>query len=317
MIGIAVLHAHRHEQPGHDGEVERHVALVAAGGRIAEIGDRVLRPLVGLGQQHAVGKLRVHVRPQLPEELVRLRQVLVVRPLALEQVGDGVQPQAVHPHLHPEVQGLEDLLAHPRVVEVQVRLVREEAMPVVGVGHRVAGPVRGLGVGEDDARAGVLLVRVAPDVEVALRAPRRRQPRALEPRVLVRRVVDHQLGDHLEPAPVGLVQENLEVLDRAVGGMDAGVVGDVVAVVAPGGGIERQDPDRRHPQVAQVVELGGQPLEVAAAVAVRVEEGPHVDLVDDGVLVPERIVPPLLPPLQLLVADSRRRLGQYRHVGPR
>ena len=36
---------------GISGKVEGHVALVAA---LAEVGDRVLGPLVGLGQQHAV-----------------------------------------------------------------------------------------------------------------------------------------------------------------------------------------------------------------------------------------------------------------------
>ena len=43
---VAVLHAQRHEEPRHDREVKRHVALVA----VAEVGDRVLRPLVGLGR---------------------------------------------------------------------------------------------------------------------------------------------------------------------------------------------------------------------------------------------------------------------------
>ena len=50
MIGIAVLHPHGHEHPRHQREVEGHVALVA----VAEVGDGVLGPLVGLGQQHAV-----------------------------------------------------------------------------------------------------------------------------------------------------------------------------------------------------------------------------------------------------------------------
>jgi hypothetical protein len=45
-----------------------------------------------------------------------------------------------------------------RVVVVEIGLVREEAVPVVFSGDRVPGPVRGLGIGEDDARAGVLLV---------------------------------------------------------------------------------------------------------------------------------------------------------------
>ena len=56
------------------------------------------------------------------------------------------------------------------IVEVQVRLMVEEPVPVVRAGGLVPGPVRFLGVGEDDRDALILLIRVAPDVEV----PRRR-----------------------------------------------------------------------------------------------------------------------------------------------
>ena len=146
--GIAVFHAQRHEQPRHHREVERHVAFVAA----AEIGDRVLRPLVGFGQQHAIAIFLVDMLAQLAQRLVRLRQVLAVRAFALEQVRHGVQPQAVDAQIEPEVHGREHGLADLGIVPVQVRLVRVEAMPVVGLGDRVPGPVRALEILEDDAR---------------------------------------------------------------------------------------------------------------------------------------------------------------------
>ena len=63
-------------------EVERHVALVA----VAEVGGRVLRPLVRLGEQHPVREPLVDVGAQLAQERVRLGQVLAVRALALVQV---------------------------------------------------------------------------------------------------------------------------------------------------------------------------------------------------------------------------------------
>ena len=47
---------------------------------------------------------------------------------------------------------------------------------------------------------------------------------------------------------------------------------------------------RRDAEVLQVVELLRQAAEVADAVAVAVVEGADVDLVDDRVLVPERVV---------------------------
>ena len=189
------------------------------------------------------------------QELVRLGQVLAVRALALVEVRDGVEAQAVDAQLEPEVERLQHRLAHRRVVEVQVRLVRVEAVPVVRVGDRVPGPVRGLEVLEDDARVAVLVRRVAPDVEVALgRCPAARGARA-GTRVLVRGVVADQLGDHPQAAPVRLAEEALDVAQRAVVGVDARVVGDVVAVVAQRRGIERQQPERRDAEVLQVVEL--------------------------------------------------------------
>jgi hypothetical protein len=50
-----------------------------------------------------------------------------------------------------------------------------------------------------------------------------------------------------------------------------------------------QQPQRGDPEARQVVELAGQPVEVPDPVPVPVGERAHVDLVDDRVLVPERL----------------------------
>ena len=142
---------------------------------------------------------------------------------------------------------------------------------------------------EDDAGVLVVLVGVAPDVVVAVGRVGV-AARLLEPRVLVGGVVDHQVGDDAHAAAVGRVEEALEVRQRAVVGVDRAVVGDVVAVVAQGRGVERQEPEAVDAQVLEVVELLGEPGEVADAVAVAVVERADVQLVEDGVLVPERIV---------------------------
>ncbi len=88
---------------------------------------------------------------------------------------------------------------------------------------------------------------------------------------------------------MGLADEQLEVAQRAVLGLDARVVGDVVAVVLARRRVERQQPEGGDAEVGEVVELLGQAREVTRAVAVRVEERADVKLVDDGVLVPERV----------------------------
>ena len=287
--GEAVLGLDAHEHARHEREVEGGVALVSRAG--AEIGHRVLRPLVRLRQQHPPGVPLVHVPAQLAQEGVGLGQVLAVGPLPLEEVGDGVQAQPVHAHAsHPEVHGPQHRLPHLRVVEVEVRLVGVEAVPVVGFRHGVPGPVRALEVLEDDPGLAVALGGVAPDVEVPPGAAGRAAPRALEPGVLVRGVVQHHLRDHPEAPAVRLPQEQAEVAQVAVRGVDAHVAGDVVAVVLQRRGVEGQEPERGDPQVVEVVQLRGQAAEVAHAVALAVVERADVQLVDDRVLVPVPLV---------------------------
>ena len=123
---VTVLGRHRHVDARHQREVERHVAFVAG----AEILQHVLRPLVGLGQQHAVVVAAVELVAQPAQDLVRFRQVLVVGALALDQVGHGVEPHAVDPEVEPVPHDVGDRAEHPRVVEIEVGLVRVEAVPV-------------------------------------------------------------------------------------------------------------------------------------------------------------------------------------------
>ena len=104
--------------------------------------------------------------------------------------------------------------------------------------------------------------------------------------MLVGRVVDDEFGDDAQAAPMRLRHEGPEVRHLAVGRIDRLEVGDVVAVVAQRRRIEGQQPDRRDAQRLHVVEALHQAGEVADAVAVRILEGFHVQLVDDRVLVP-------------------------------
>ena len=202
------------------------------------------------------------------------------------QVRHRVEAQPVDAQLEPVVDGAQHLPPHLGVVEVEVGLVRVEAVPVVRPGDRVPRPVRRLEVLEDDARVAVAVRRVAPHVAVAVPAAGRRPARPLEPRVLIGGVVEHELGDDPQPALVRLVEEAPELPQGAVGRVDAAVVGDVVAVVAQRRRVERQQPDRGDAEVLEVVEPLREPDEVADAVAVAVGERAHVQLVDDGVLVP-------------------------------
>ncbi len=145
---LGVLEPERHEDPGHEREVERHVALVT----LPEVRAHVPGPLVRLGEENASGELGLERSAQPADHRVGLGQVLAARALSLDEVGDRVEAEAVHPQLGPEAHHPDDLLEHPRVLEVEVRLVREEAVPVERARDRVPGPVGALGVREDDPR---------------------------------------------------------------------------------------------------------------------------------------------------------------------
>ena len=112
--------------------------------------------------------------------------------------------------------------------------------------------------------------------------------------MLIRRVVNHELGDDAKPTVVRGVHERQEIPSRAVARIDVAVIGDVVAIVAEWRWIERLDPDSRDAERLDVVQLLRQPAEVTDAVVVAVEESANVQLVDDRIAVPRRVVDLLL-----------------------
>ena len=118
-------------------------------------------------------------------------------------------------------------------------------------------------------------------------------------------VVEDHVDDDADAALMGLVDQVAEVLHGAVARVDARVVGDVVAAVAHGGGIEGRNPQRIHAQPRQVVQTGGQPPEVADPVAVGVREGAQQRLVEHGCAEPLRIRRQARPRLDRQVGDAR------------
>jgi hypothetical protein len=107
--------------------------------------------------------------------------------------------------------------------------------------------------------------------------------------MLIAGVVDDQLDHDLHVALVRGVEDQLEVVQCSVGGIDVDVIGNVVAVVAQGRGKKGKEPDAGDAEVLQVVKAREQTGEIPNAVAVGVSEGAHVKLIDDGVFVPEGV----------------------------
>jgi hypothetical protein len=217
----------------------------------------------------------------------------------LENRGDRVEPESVDPQVEPEARHVPHRALDLGVAPVQVGLLLQKGVIVVLAGRWIVLPGR---AAEDRGpvvrRAGVS--RIAPDVPIALGVIPARA-RLDEPRMLIRRVVEHEVEDDADAAGVRLAHKGCEVLERAILGGHAGVVGDIVAAIQKGRWVMRRQPDSVDTQVAQVVEPGGQPHEVADAVAIAVGEATWVDLVED------RLLPPAVGFIHMLHSFDRLR----------
>ena len=268
----------------HERKVKVHVELVA----VAQVGSHVFGPLVGLGEQHRPRRIVVDKGPQALEVGVGLEQVLAIGAVALVEIGHGIHAKAVHALVQPEADHVQHLLLDGGMVVVQIRLVVEEAVPIIRAPHRVPAPIGGLIVEKDDARLGVALVGRTPDVPVPVfgMLGMVRVAGSLEPGALVGGVVGDQIGDDPQAAPVGFFHQGAQVVHRAIVGMDAVEIAHIVPVVAQRRGIDGQHPQAVDAQVAQVVELRGQAGQVADAIATAVGKGADEYFVEYGILVP-------------------------------
>ena len=269
----------RRQQPR---EVERLLHLVLtdeAGHRLRCLGPR-------LGDGHPVARvLREHLVPA-PVDVVELRLVphrlvdaaparpstsaavaagavldgfgpdLVPQALLLHQPVRDVDPEAVDAAVEPEAQDVDEHVADLGVApvevglrgveEVQVPLAVRDARPRVATEDRRP-VVRRLGA--------VRSATLAEQVAGPLGAARPGGEGGAEPLVLAGGVVGHQVDDHLQPELVGRGEQVVRVGQRAEQRVDVAVVRHVVPVVVLRGRVERRDPQRVDPQVAQV----GQP----------------------------------------------------------
>ena len=110
-----------------------------------------------------------------------------------------------------------------------------------------------------------------------------------------------------------LADERVEVAEVAVVGLDAEVVGDVVAVIGLRRRVARVEPDRVDAEIGEVRQATADAGEVADAVVVRVGERPHVHLVDDRRLPPRRCAVAHVAPVgawnaQITIGRPSRRL---------
>ena len=223
------------------------------------------------------------------ENALVYRQKRIVRQaLFFGDKRDYVLPEAVHPFVQPEAHDFFDFLAHLGVIHVQIGLLLGEQMQIKfvyiivilpGAALKDAGPVVGRQELMALSAAGAPVIVVVVGVILPLAA-------LLEPHVLIGGVVHHQVHEHPHPPLVGAVQHLFEHLQVAVVRVDIHVVGNVIAKVRVGRGVERREPYGVHVQALDIIQLGQHAPKIADAVAVAVAEAARPDLIDGHLLIP-------------------------------
>ena|SRR5436305_6887257 len=102
-------------------------------------------------------------------------------------------------------------------------------------------------------------------------------------------MIDYEFGDDAQIPFMRSLQKPAEIFERAKIRINIEIIGNVVSVVAQRRGIERQQPNGSDPEFMEIIQLVDEPAKIAHAVTVAVAKGLDVQLVNDGVLIPERI----------------------------
>src|SRR4030095_3716397 len=105
--------------------------------------------------------------------------------------------------------------------------------------------------------------------------------------MLVGRVTFDKLSDDLQTIRMRLLDEHLKIVQSAVVRVHIAVVRNIVAIITQRRGIERQEPEGRHAEITQIGQLLDKSLKITDAIAIAIIKGPHMQFVNDGVLVPE------------------------------
>ena len=168
-------------------------------------------------------------------DLVHLRAVahvaLAVAELAVfDQAVRDVDAEAAHAAVEPEAEDVVELITDGGVPPVEVGLLGRELVQVVLPPRAVVLP--GGVAGED--RPPVVRDVLRPDVVLGPVA---------EPRVLVGGVVRDEVEPDLDVSHARVGDQRVEVVERAVVGVDGAVVGDVVAPVDVRRRVHRAQPE--------------------------------------------------------------------------
>ena len=288
----------------HEREIEGEVEFIADavepahGSNVDHIGFAEQDPwgLVPIGQRAPMSQDIVDLGPvdvvdhTLAERshvrwIVLCRQRIVPELPVFDDAVCDVDPEAGHPPIEPESIDLVEGIRNLRIPPVEIRLLGEEVVQVILAGVLVAGPGRPTEGADPVIRVAAIGFWVGPYVPVPMTGTASRAGIG-KPGMAIAAVVGNDVEDDPDAALCRLANQPVDVAQVTESRLDVAVVGDVVTVVGVGRNRDRAQPDGIDTEPLKIIEPADDTREIADAVAVRVLERTHIDLVDDAIAPP-------------------------------
>ena len=188
---------------------------------------------------------------------------------------DDIDAEAIYTQVYPEVHHSAHLLPDSGVVPVQISLLDGIGVQIILASFGAVFPGRtaeaGFPIGQ---RLVCPVVEIAVGIILALLGLQ-------EPLVLGGGVVGDQVHDDLDAMLMGLLDEDLHIIQGAELVHNIPVVGDIITVVHIGALVAGAEPNGVDAQFLQIGQLLADALQVADTVMVGVHEAPGIDLIND------------------------------------
>ena len=177
---------------------------------ISKVWSGLLHRLDRFPQQQHIAAMLFNPTPETLQVCMGFRQTLAAGSLGFEQKGNGIESEAVHTFVEPEVDHPKHGLLDRRVGVVEIGLMSQKAMQVVALRHGIPLPVGGLEMAEQHGSIAVRRRVIAPDIKIPFRGAIGGPAGSLKPGMQVAGVVQHQIQDDLHPLVMGRSQEAVE-----------------------------------------------------------------------------------------------------------
>ena len=189
---------------------------------------------------------------------------------------DHVKTETGNAFLFPETQDFGQLFTDSGILPVQVRLRHIKEMQVILAQGRDIFPGVSAEFGFPVGRR-VAVHRIFEDIVVHIDGIACQG--FLEPFMVGGSMVEDHIEHEADAAVGSFLDQGVGVVHGTEHGIDAVIIGYIIAVVIHGGQEERGDPQIIHPEIFQVVQAAADSVQVADAVAVGIAEGFDINLV--------------------------------------